>query len=45
MFMDATHGMQQYGFKLVTLHVQNEQHKGEGTPFAKQYWQTVADRI
>jgi hypothetical protein len=32
MFMDATHGMQQYGFKLVTLHVQNEQSKGVRTP-------------
>jgi hypothetical protein len=28
MFMDATHGLQRYGFKLATLHVQDEQQKG-----------------
>jgi hypothetical protein len=28
MFMDATHGLQKYGFKLATLHVQDDQSKG-----------------
>jgi hypothetical protein len=31
-YMDATHGMQKYGLKLVTVHVKDEEDKGATTP-------------
>lgn len=30
-FMDATHGLQKYGFKLVTVHVVDEESSGESS--------------
>jgi hypothetical protein len=30
-YMDATHGMQKYGLKLVTVHVKDEEDKGAKT--------------
>lgn len=29
LYMDATHGIQRYGLKVVTLHVKTNEHKGE----------------
>jgi putative ribosome biogenesis GTPase RsgA len=31
-YMGATHGMQKYGLKLVTVHVKDEEDKGATTP-------------
>ena len=31
LYMDATHGLQKYGLKLVTIHVKDEEDKGMST--------------
>lgn len=38
LYMDATHGIQRYGLKVVTLHVKTNEQKGERCRAPQRAW-------